>query len=44
MNFITYLPIRYNDGSEVPDTELQEIVAELFQGFSGATVSGPMHG
>lgn len=44
MQFVTYLPIRYNDGVQVPNAEMQAIVADLFQRFGGATVSGPVQG
>lgn len=44
MQFVTYLPTHYNDGSQVQPVEMQAIVAELFQRFGGATVSGPVQG
>lgn len=44
MQFVTYLPTHYNDGSVVPALEMQAIVAGLFQRFGGATVSGPVQG
>ena len=44
MQFVTYLPLSYNDGGQVPAAEMQAIIAELFQRFGGATVSGPVQG
>jgi hypothetical protein len=44
MQFITYLPTHYNDGTQVPESEIQDIIRELFDAFGGATISGTVEG
>jgi hypothetical protein len=44
MIIVTLIPIRRNDGSRVPDAELREIEARLWQRFGGVTIEGIVTG
>ncbi len=44
MNFITLIPTRRNDGSEVPESERQDILSGLWRRFGGVTIEGIVQG
>lgn len=44
MKFTTLIPIRLNDGSDVPEDQLQQMVDELAAQFGGCSVEGVTKG
>jgi hypothetical protein len=44
MKFTTLIPIRYNDGSPVDESELQDIVREFWTNYGGATIERTVQG
>ena len=44
MQFVTYVPVRFNDGSPVPKSDLMSIVNRFCEKFGGASVVGPVQG
>jgi hypothetical protein len=40
MKFTTLIPVRFNDGREVPEDQLEEIVDGLAAQFGGCSVEG----
>ena len=44
MLFLTRIPVRYNDGSRIPTSELEAVKTRAWQDFGGFTLSGPTEG
>lgn len=44
MKFITLIPTERNDGSPVPENEMQAILLQFPVMFGGATIEGPVQG
>jgi len=40
MKFTTLIPIYFNDGSEVPDAQLQQMIDNLMRTFGGCSDEG----
>jgi hypothetical protein len=44
MKFTTLIPMRRNDGTEVPAAVLQRLIGSLWRPFRAATEEGPVQG
>ncbi len=44
MKFTTLIPLQYNDGTPVSESELQNIQSEFWTKYGGATVEGVVQG
>jgi hypothetical protein len=44
MKFTTLVPVRFNDGTKVPQSQKKAILARFWMTFGGGTVEGPVVG